>query len=91
MYPPGAAGVRLVSIGRECARTDVISDVDQEVRDPGRLELFDRSIYITWELVKVSCEGADIHLVAAKRNAVRWKRRSSRNTHDACLVSGKDE
>ena len=43
-------------------RTGVISDVDQEVRDPGRLELFDRSIDIKWELVKVRFKRADKHL-----------------------------
>ena len=58
------------AFGRERARTAIISDVYQEVRDPGCFELFNRSIDIKWELIKVSVEGADKHL-AVKRNAVR--------------------
>ena len=89
--PPEAAAVRLVpKFGRERARTAVIGDVDQEVRDPRFFELFDRSIDIKWELTRVSCEGADKHLTA-NRNAVRWKRRSGKNTHDACPVSWQDK
>ena len=72
--PPEAAAVRLVpKFGRERARTAVIGDVDQEVRDPRFFELFDRSIDMTCELGNVFSfwkEGTDKHL-AVKRNVVK--------------------
>ena len=81
--PPEAAAVRLVpTFGRERARTAVIGDVDQEVRDPRFFELFDRSIDITWELIRVSSEGADKHLAAKKKccqmETKKWKEHARR-------------
>ena len=78
------------ALDQERVRTVVVSHVDQEIGDPGCFELFDRSINIKLELVKVSCERANKHL-AARRNAIRWKRRSSGNTHDTRLISRQDE
>jgi hypothetical protein len=51
--PPEAASVRLVSIGRDRARTRVIRHVDQEVCDPRGFELVDRIHNIKWELDRV--------------------------------------
>jgi hypothetical protein len=52
------------TFGREGQQTAVISHVDQEVCDPGCIELFNRSINITWELLQVSFERANKHLAA---------------------------
>ncbi len=46
--------------GRE--RTPVIGHIDQEIRDPSRFKLLDRSLNIKWELGKCSLERANKHL-----------------------------
>ena len=48
--------LNLPAFGQERVRTAIISHVNQEVGDPGCFELFDRSIDIKWELVKVPFE-----------------------------------
>ena len=74
-------------------RTSVISDVDQDVRDPCCFEFFDRTNGIFYERVDIchfGAEGTDKQL-ATKGNSVKWKRKGSINTHNACLISGQDE
>jgi hypothetical protein len=83
--PEAVASVRLVSIGRDRARTRVIRHVNQEVCDPRGLELVDRVHNVKLKLDRVPCERAEKHL-QARRNALSWEDRSSRNAYDACVI-----
>ena len=54
---------------RNGSRTPVISHVNQEIGDSGRLEVVDSSLYISWELIVcivVGLECADKHLKRAQ-------------------------
>jgi hypothetical protein len=67
-YPPGGSQGQtcqhLTYLTESVARTGIVGHVNQEVRDLRFLQLFDRSIDIKWELVKICVKSANKHLPA---------------------------